>query len=58
MSSSYSITDVRSFASVQSWLGELQDINDEAIVVLVGNKADMTKDRKGENLGKKLLTRN
>ena len=42
----YDITKERSFENIDKWLGELREIGQENItLMLIGNKSDLAKDR-------------
>lgn len=45
--SRYGVDDRNSFTSVQKWMDEVQDVNSDAQFLLVGNKSDLQRDRKG-----------
>eukprot|EP01127_Copromyxa_protea_P000111 TRINITY_DN10117_c0_g1_i1.p1 TRINITY_DN10117_c0_g1~~TRINITY_DN10117_c0_g1_i1.p1 ORF type:complete len:712 (+),score=157.06 TRINITY_DN10117_c0_g1_i1:17-2152(+) len=42
----YGIEDAHSFRSVKRWMDDVLEINNEALFVLVGNKSDLTRDRR------------
>merc|ERR1711879_631035 len=43
----YDITDSKSFEKINQWISKVrEEVGDDAIIMLVGNKIDLTKDRK------------
>lgn len=42
----YNVCDLDSFLSLSKWLSEVKDMANEPHVILVGNKSDLTQDRK------------
>ena len=52
----YDVTSIRSFESVKTWVEQIhEEISDKVVIYLVGNKMDMTEERKvSTEEGKKL----
>merc|ERR1711893_29416 len=43
----YDITDLKSFEKIHKWINLVrEEVGDDAIIMLVGNKVDLTNDRK------------